>query len=159
MGRSDHRHTDAQYADLADLILALARAISTEVHSDPQIVDLTSTEVNVMRFVGRHPGALPSAVAASTGLQRSNLSRTLRDLVDKGMIEKTTTAADGRQVQLHSTRRAEANLKRLRATWSRVLAGAGADASNLAASLTMLTQLEAGLNARAGCGAPVGSAV
>jgi DNA-binding MarR family transcriptional regulator len=150
MSRSDDRHVDAQYADLADLILALARVISAEAHSDPQIVDLTHTEINVMRFVDRHPGTSPSTVAASTGLQRSNLSRALRDLMAKGMIEKTAAASDGRQAQLHPTRRAEDNLKRLRATWSRLLSAADADTGNLAASLTMLTQLEAGLNARAG---------
>lgn len=148
MKRGDAGHTGAEkLADLADVILALARTISTDAHLDPGIVDLTSTEINVMRFVDRNPGASPAAVAAATGLQRSNLSRALRELEAKGMVEKTVSDSDGRQARLHSTERAAENLKRLRANWSRLLTAAGADPRHLDAALAMLTELEAGLSA------------
>ncbi|MCP9273175.1 MarR family winged helix-turn-helix transcriptional regulator [Mycolicibacterium arenosum] len=151
MGEGDARHTstgaDERLADLADVILALARTISTDAHLDPGIVDLTSTEINVMRFVDRNPGASPAAVAAATGLQRSNLSRALRDLEAKGMVRKSSSESDGRQARLHSTARAAENLKRLRTNWTRLLTSAGADRRNLDAALTMLTDLEAGLSA------------
>lgn len=150
MGEGDAGHTtsDERLADLADVILALARAISTDAHLDPGIVDLTATEINVMRFVDRNPGASPAAVAAATGLQRSNLSRALRDLEAKGMVRKSSSESDGRRSRLHSTARAAENLKRLRANWTRLLTSAGADRGNLEAALTMLTDLEAGLSAR-----------
>lgn len=145
MSEGDDRHTDDRMADLADLILALARTISTEAHMDAQVVELTATEVNVMRFVDRHPGASPTAVAAATGLQRSNLSRALRALESKGLVERSVGGDDARHARLHPTRRAEANLRRLRENWSRLLGDAGADRRNLDAALTLLAELEAGL--------------
>ena len=152
MGRSDERHTtDERMAELADLILALARTITTDAQSDPEIIDLTPTEINVMRYVDRHPGTSPAAVAVAVGLQRSNVSRTLRELEAKGMIEKSTHGGDGRQARLNPTPRAGANLKRLQANWSRLLLSAGADHRNLDSTLAMLGEIEAGL-AAAGVG-------
>lgn len=148
MRKSDPRHIDDELADLADVILALARTISTEAHLDPQIVDLTATEINVMRYVDRNPGVSPAAVAAATGLQRSNLSRAVRELEAKGMMQRTCSESDGRSAQLHSTKRAAENLKRLRANWSRLLTSAGADHGNLERALSLLTELEAGLSPR-----------
>ncbi len=147
MSRSDDRHTDARLADLADLVLAIARAITTDVGLDPEHVDLTATEINVMRYVDRHPGVSPTSVAAATGLQRSNLSRALRDLEAKGMVERTPDASDGRQMRLEPTARAAANLERLRTNWSRILESVDVDRSNLDAALALLAELDAGLAA------------
>jgi DNA-binding MarR family transcriptional regulator len=141
-----HTRTDDGLADLADVILALARTISTDVHLDAEIVDLTASEINVMRYVDRHPGASPAAVAAATGMQRSNLSRAVRDLEAKNMVRRTADESDGRQVRLYPTARAAENLKRLRAKWSRLLTSAGADRRNLATALAVLTEIEAGLS-------------
>lgn len=145
MSRIDDRHTDARLADLADLVLAIARVINTDAHLDQQTVDLTATEINVMRYIDRHRGASPTAVAAATGLQRSNLSRVLRDLEARGMIARTADASDGRQARLEPTPRAGANLQRLRANWSRLLSVVDVDRRDLDATLTMLTGIEAGL--------------
>jgi|EndMetStandDraft_6_1072998.scaffolds.fasta_scaffold92177_2 DNA-binding MarR family transcriptional regulator len=147
MSESDARHTDERLADLADMILALARTIATELQPDEQVVELTVTEINVLRFVDRHPGASPTEVAAATGLQRSNLSRAVRSLESKGLVKRSTDGGDGRHAQLHTTRRADANLRRLRAHWSRLLSSAGADLRNLDPALRMLADLEAGITA------------
>lgn len=145
MSGGDERHTDERLADLADLVLAVARAISIDAHLDSTIVDLTATEINVMRYVDRHPGTSPTAVAAATGLRRSNLSRALRDLEAKGMVRRTADAADARQARLEPTALATANLQRLRAKWSRLLTSVEADHRHLDAALALLTQLDAGL--------------
>jgi DNA-binding MarR family transcriptional regulator len=146
MSEGDADHIDRQLADLADVILALARTITTDVHADPLIVDLTATEVNVMRYVDRNPGVAPAIVAAATGLQRSNLSRTVRELEAKGMMTRIASEADGRQSRLYPTERAAENLKRLRAKWTQLLTAAGADRRNLKPALTMLAEIEAGLS-------------
>ena len=148
MRRSDDGHIDDRYADLADLILAIARTVSADAQADPRIVDLTPTEVNVMRFVDRNPGTSPSAVAAATGLQRSNLSRAVRDLEAKGMIARSADATDGRQSRLTPTERAATNLARLRSGWSQRLAAAGADTRHLDATLALLAELDDGLQRR-----------
>lgn len=147
MSESDARHTDERWADLADVILALARTITTDVQMDHQVAKLTVTEINVLRFVDRHPGASPTEVAAATGLQRSNLSRAVRELEAKGLVKRSADGGDARHAQLTSTGRAEANLRRLRANWSRLLGSAGADPVDLDAALRMLTDLEAGIAA------------
>ena len=144
MRGSEARHTEL--ADLADVILALARVISTDAHLDPEVLDLTAGEINVMRFVDRNPGASPAAVAHATGMQRSNLSRAIRELEAKGMVTRAGSETDGRQVRLHPTDRAASNLKRLRANWTRLLASADADPANLTAALAYLNDLEAGLS-------------
>jgi DNA-binding MarR family transcriptional regulator len=144
VSRSDDRHTDA-LADLADLVLAIARVLNTEAHLEQQIVHLTATEINVMRYIDRHHGTSPTAVAAATGLQRSNLSRVLRDLEARGMVQRTADASDGRQARLEPTARAGANLRRLRANWSRLLSVADVDRRDLDATLATLTEIEAGL--------------
>lgn len=145
VSRSDDRHIDAKLADLADLVLAVARVITTHAHLDPETVDLTATEINVMRYIDHHQGTSPTAVAAATGLQRSNVSRVLRDLEAMGMVERTADGSDGRQARLRSTARAAANLRRLRANWSRLLGAADVDRRNLDAALAVLAELEAGL--------------
>lgn len=145
MSRSDTRHTDPLLADLADLVMAVARTISSDAHLDPTLIDLTATEINVMRFIDRHPGTSPTAVAAGTGLQRSNLSRSLRDLEGKGMVTRTADEADGRQTRLVPTARAAANLQRLRANWSRLLSTVEIDGQELSSALSLLADLDAGL--------------
>ena len=145
MSRSDDRHTDARFADLADLVLTIARVVNIDSHQDPDVVDLTAIEINVMRYVDRHPGTSPSAVAVATGLQRSNLSRVLRDLEAKGMVVRTADESDGRQARLNPTPRSAANLRRLRAIWSRLLNSLDVDLHNLDATLAMLTEIEGAL--------------
>ena len=145
VSRSDNRHTDGRFADLADLVLTIARVINTEAHRDPEVVDLTAVEINVMRYVDRHPGTSPSAVAVATGLQRSNLSRVLRDLEAKRMVARTADESDGRQFRLSPTPLAAANLQRLRANWARLLNAIDVDLRNLDPTLTMLTEIESAL--------------
>ncbi|MDY6999443.1 MAG: MarR family winged helix-turn-helix transcriptional regulator [Actinomycetota bacterium] len=139
---------EEQLADLADLVLALGRAVKAEVAGDPALVELSVTEVTVMRYIDHHPDVSPSAVAAATGLQRSNMSRALRDLEAKGMVERSVDPADSRQTLLRGTRKAERNLTRLRGIWARLLGGA-LDASgeqhDIASAVALLRALERGV--------------
>ena len=69
-----------QLADLADVVMAVARAVRSQAAADPDVVELSATEVTVLRYIDHHPDVSAGTVAAGTGLQRSNLSRALRDL-------------------------------------------------------------------------------
>ena len=93
------RHTE-QLADLADVVMAVSRAIKVCTAADPLVIDLSATEVTVLRYIDHHPGVSPSAVAAATGLQRSNLSRALRDLEAKQLVRRS---ADMARVMIEST--------------------------------------------------------
>ncbi|MGE0214533.1 MarR family winged helix-turn-helix transcriptional regulator [Mycolicibacterium sp.] len=140
----------AQLADLADVVMAVARAVRAQAGADPAVIALSGTEVTVMRYIDHHPDVGPSAVAAGTGLQRSNLSRGLRDLEAKGLVRRSVDPLDSRQVVLRSTELAAQNLARLRAIWARLLREALADAGgehDVAAALRLMRALERGLYA------------
>ena len=96
------RHTE-QLADLADVVMAVSRAIKLRTATDPSVLDLSTTEVTVLRYIDHHPGVSPSAVATGTGLQRSNLSRALRDLEAKHLVRRAADPSDNRQSLLQST--------------------------------------------------------
>jgi len=87
----------------------------------PDTVPLTETERQIMRVVDLYPGAAPSEIARRTRLQRTNVSTALRNLEDKGMISRAATT--GRGIAVTPTEHAAANLRILRAAWSRELAG------------------------------------
>ncbi|BBX72018.1 MarR family winged helix-turn-helix transcriptional regulator [Mycolicibacterium psychrotolerans] len=141
-----------QLADLADVVMAVARAIRSRAAVDAEVVELSATEIVVLRYLDHHPDVAPSAVADATGLQRSNMSRALRNLEAKGLVRRSPDPADSRQIVLRSTRRAADNLARLRAIWAR-LVGDALDASgqeyDIAAALSLLRALESGLDADA----------
>jgi DNA-binding MarR family transcriptional regulator len=140
------RHTE-QLADLADVVMAVARAIKLHTAADPSVLDLSTTEVTVLRYIDHHPGVSPSAVAAGTGLQRSNLSRALRDLEAKHLVRRAADPSDNRQSLLQSTDLAAENLRHIRAIWSRLLRDALTDTGDhdIASALELLGTLERGL--------------
>lgn len=138
------RHRE-QLADLADLVLAVSRALKTRTMADPSVLDLSATEVTVLRHIDHHPDTSPSAVAAGTGLQRSNLSRALRDLAAKGLVHRSPDPADSRQSLLRSTELAAENLARIRDLWATILAGALGEDRDVAAAVRLLGELERGL--------------
>lgn len=140
------RHTE-QLADLADVVMAVSRAIKLRTAADPSVLDLSSTEVMVLRYIDHHPGVSPSAVAAGTGLQRSNLSRALRDLEAKQLVRRSGDPSDNRQSLLQSTELAAENLTRIRAIWSDLLHDAlgGTGDHDITGALALLSTLERGL--------------
>ena len=136
---------DGLLADLADLVLNVGQEIKMLATDGPSI-PLTLTESNVMRFVDRHPGTSPSALADGTGLHRSNMSAALRSLEDKGMIARAHDGEDGRAITVAPTAMAATNLVRLRNSWSTGLReGLEGDLDGLDQSIAFMLRLEAGL--------------
>jgi DNA-binding MarR family transcriptional regulator len=141
-----------QLADLADVVMAVARVVKAQSSAEPAVLELSATEITVMRYIDHHPDVSPSVVAAATGLQRSNLSRALRDLEAKGLVRRSADPSDSRHAVLHSTERAAENLTRLRGIWARLLSDA-IEASGQAhdvdidTTLNLLQALERGLYA------------
>jgi DNA-binding MarR family transcriptional regulator len=127
-------------ADLADLILNVGRLVRART---PDAVPLTETERQVMRVVDLFPGASPSEIAERAGLQRSNVSTTLRGLESKGMLKRS---AAGRRIEVRATELAAANLLVLREAWARELRGVvGDDLAKLRACTELLSSIEQAL--------------
>lgn len=140
---ADH---DPRWADLADLILIVAREIQFRGYRDPDAVPLTQTEGMVMRYLHEHPGAAPSQIAAGTGLQRTNLSTVLRGLERKGLAERRASADDGRGATIHPTERGMRNHALTRQEWASAVSAAAAQTTgDLDAAITLLRDIEIGL--------------
>lgn len=139
-----------QLADLVDVVMAVARGVKAQAAADPAVLDLSATEITVLRYLDHHPDVGPSAVAAATGLQRSNMSRALRDLEAKGLVRRSADPGDSRHAVLRSTELAAENLSRLRAIWAKLLGDAldaSGDRHDVASALSLLRALERGLYA------------
>jgi DNA-binding MarR family transcriptional regulator len=143
---NEPRSPDPRWADLADLVLVIAREIQFRGYADERAIPLTQSEGMVMRFLLASPDAIPSRIAAATGLQRTNLSTVLRGLERKGLIERHTSRDDAREVTVRPTGRGTSNYALVRQEWAAaVCAAAGHDASGLNAALGLLRVVEAGL--------------
>jgi DNA-binding MarR family transcriptional regulator len=137
---------DQRWADLADLVLIISREIQFRGYTDERAMRLSPSEGMVMRYLQQDPAAAPSRIAAATGIQRTNLSATLRGLEHKGLIERRAGASDGRGVTVHCTERGRSNYALVRQQWAAaVSAAAGHDDSHLDAALALLTAVERGM--------------
>jgi DNA-binding MarR family transcriptional regulator len=147
---------DEQLAGLAERIVYVARKIRTHGHDDDRIARLTMTGSAVMRYIGTHPGTTPSEAAHATGIRRSNLSATLRELEAKGLVTLSPDERDARVVRLQPTPRSEANHALLRASWiAQLRAALGDDDADVGACIRLLARLEDGLVAAERDGPPI----
>ncbi|WP_406278622.1 MarR family transcriptional regulator [Nocardia sp. NBC_00881] len=137
--------SDDLWADFADLVLIISREIQFRGYSSKEAVSLSPSEGIVMRYLHRHPGAIPSRIAHASGLQRSNLSTVLRGLEDKGVIERRSSAEDGREVKIYPTARGTSNYALVRAEWAGLVSAAAGDAADLGSAVALLRRVEAGL--------------
>jgi DNA-binding MarR family transcriptional regulator len=140
--------SDPRWAELADLVLILAREIQFLGYRDPEAVPLTQSEGMVMRYLQDHPGTAPSQLADATGLQRTNISAVLRGLERKGLAERRASPDDLRRATIHPTERGKRNYALVRQEWAAVVsAAAGHDTSDLDAALALLHKIGTSLTA------------
>jgi len=143
--RKARRSPEEAWADVADLVLEIARELQFRGYKSPDAVSLSPSEGTLMRYLFPHPGALSSELAEATGLQRSNLSAVLRGLEEKGLIERVADPDDGRFVRIHPTPRAISNYELVQREWGSALeAAAGVDAG-VDSLLPALATIKAGL--------------
>ena len=143
--RAPSDQPEDQWAEFADHVLEIAREIQVRGYTSPEAVSLTSSEGTVMRYLFRHPGALPSEVASATGLQRSNLSAVLRGLEEKGLVDRVADPEDGRWVRIQPTRQAIRNYALVRREWGSAVAAAAEGDPAVEAALPLLAKVRAGL--------------
>ena len=131
---------EQRWAELADLVLIISRELQYRGYSDERAVSLTQSEGMVMRYLLQGEPAAPSQIAAATGLQRTNLSTTLRGLEHKGLIQRQANPSDGRGVTVSPTEHGRSNYALVRREWATAVgAAAGHDTTHLDATLSLLT--------------------
>lgn len=108
-------------ADLAELVLLIARKIQMRGLHNPAVIELSPADSLVMSYIGRKPGAAPKRIAAELGFKSSNTSAALRSLEAKGLITRVADPGDGRGVRVLPTPAAWANWSLIRGEWSSIL--------------------------------------
>lgn len=143
-----HEARESRLADLADLVLNVAREIRLQVDESAGVIPLTPSEGNVMRYIDRNPGASANGVADATGLRRSNLSGALRGLEAKGLVRRERHPNDRREVRIFPTDSAGANILRLREIWADRLGAAldQNDVTEISGTVALLARLESNLS-------------
>jgi DNA-binding MarR family transcriptional regulator len=137
---------EERWADLADLALIISREIQYRGYTDERALLLTQPEGMVMRYLLQGDPAAPSQIAAATGLQRTNLSATLRGLEQRGLVQRQADPSDGRRVTVSPTDHGRSNYALVRHEWATAAAeAAGHDTTHLDAALALLTAVKDGL--------------
>ncbi|MDN4058534.1 MarR family winged helix-turn-helix transcriptional regulator [Massilia sp. YIM B02769] len=63
--------------------------------------ELTHMESKVLRFFARQPGATLSDLVAHSGRDKAQLTRLIKGLRDRGLLDASADAADRRSTRLH----------------------------------------------------------
>ena len=139
---------DELLGELAEHVIEIFRHVQREVLvPNPGLIHVSQTEANVMRVIVTSPGATVSEIARAFGQHTSNTSVSIASLVDKGLVEKRSSPADGRKVRVYPTELADKNFVGHRAAWARLLDPAtNADPDRLRSAVDLLASIAVNLN-------------
>jgi DNA-binding MarR family transcriptional regulator len=73
-------------------------------HRYQQDHDISVTEWRVVVVLGRFPGSTASEVVERTAMDKVSISRAVKNLVDKGYLQRRTDQNDRRRLRLYLTR-------------------------------------------------------
>ncbi|MDR6198146.1 DNA-binding MarR family transcriptional regulator [Microbacterium sp. SORGH_AS428] len=135
-------------ADLADVVLSVARKIHARTSEASDAIPLTPLEALAMQHIDRRPGITSSEFAADLSLKSSNASAALRELERKGLVRRDPDPLDRRTVRVTATARAHENLLRVRGAWTKLLSDLPAEADRLAEATDLLRSVERELSER-----------
>lgn len=80
-------------------------------------MDISQSEMEVLHFISTHPGCGVSDIARLRFLRPSNVSATVRRLLDNGLIERENNAKDRRAQNLYASSDGETLLEQLIDHW------------------------------------------
>jgi len=114
---------DPELRQIAVASHMLSRTLRRSAEIQVGLPPLPPSEFDVVEFVGAHPGASVSDVARGLRLQTSNVSNTVRQLVKRGLLRRTSDANDQRRVLLQLTPTSQRHRELFQSTWASLLAG------------------------------------
>lgn len=149
---------DVELDDLAEAAHTLSRTLRRTGEAEVGLEQLPTSELDVLRFVVANQGASVSEVARALRLQTSNVSTTVRALVERGLLTRETDPRDHRRSRLRASPLADEHRRLLGRAWSRAIASALAeldedDVAAVRAAVPALTRLADVLRRRAERGA------
>jgi DNA-binding MarR family transcriptional regulator len=145
---------DVQLDHLAEAAHTLSRTLRRTGELEVGLEQLPASELDVLRFVVTHSGASVSEVARGLRLQTSNVSTTVRALVERGLLLRQSDPLDQRRSLLRASPLADEHRRLLGRAWSRSLTSALAelaadDEAAIRAAVPALTRLAESLRRRA----------
>jgi DNA-binding MarR family transcriptional regulator len=108
---------DEPITRLADSIRTLVWTLQRFGEREAGLTGLPQSEIELLRVLSDHPGYTVSDIARTLGLQSSNVSATVRSLIQRGLVTRTTNPTDRRSHTLHRTPLAEHNGEKIREMW------------------------------------------
>lgn len=114
----------AQARELTPVLYALSRVLRFEGMDEAGLWRLPPAELELVRYVHHEPGATVGVLARELGLHASNVSSTVRRLVDLGMIQRSPDPDDRRITRLHTTVKAVQGMAMIENAWSDLFADA-----------------------------------
>jgi DNA-binding MarR family transcriptional regulator len=146
-------NVDVRFDKLAAAAHTLSRTLRHTGELEVGLEHLPASEVDVLRFVGAHPGSSVSEVARALRLQTSNVSTTVRALVSRGLLLREPDPHDQRRSLLRPSPLADEHRRLLSRAWSQAIAGAlaelgDADTEAIIAAMPALTRLAETLGRR-----------
>ena len=146
----DAQHRAELLGEIGERIIEVFRFLQHEVTVPREgIIHITRSEADIMRIISERPGTTVTEIARAFGQHKSNTSTRIASLVEKGLARKVAAPGDGREVGIHPTPEAAANLDRYRAVWAEHLGPlTQASDAKLAETAALLAELAEGLAAR-----------
>lgn len=105
-------------------LYALARVLRFQGMEEAGLWRLPPSELELMRYVHAEPGVTVGVLARELGLHASNVSATVRGLVNGGLLEKEKDPSDKRITRLKPTLKAEQGMALIENAWADIFADA-----------------------------------
>jgi DNA-binding MarR family transcriptional regulator len=118
-GRVSNYPSDLRALDhaLREVARAVRKATPRLAGAEP----LTDTQFEALRIIVHNPGAAAGELAALAGMQPSNMSVTLRQLGEYGLIDREPDPADRRCTRILPTEKAIAHAREMEAVRTRLV--------------------------------------
>lgn len=103
--------------DVFEMLHAIMHLFRASLHSKPHDMpdELTQMEGKTLGFFARYPGATLSDLVSHSGKDKAQLTRLIKGLKERGLLEAEPSTEDRRSVRLRTTEAAIALHARVRA--------------------------------------------
>ncbi|MBW0114056.1 MarR family winged helix-turn-helix transcriptional regulator [Pseudonocardia abyssalis] len=114
--------TDSELRTIATAVHVLSRSLHRRGVAQVGLDVLPPSESEVLQQIGARPGSSVSEVARALRLQTSNVSTSVRGLVARGLVDRTTDPDDQRRTLLWHSPDAVRHREMLEKAWAAILA-------------------------------------
>ena len=100
-------HSASLTAELARLLSRIGRGLRYRTRAEREALELTQSEVELLRLLDRQPGIRVHDAALELGVASNSVSTLVKGLTRGGLIERTVDPLDGRAACLRLTTQAD----------------------------------------------------